>query len=659
MTRKRNNLSIKTRMLLSIIAVMLIGFSALGFFILRSSTSALNEVSHETVRNVAEGLVSDVKVDLERSAIEAKNLAGYFGFLANNSVINRTLVSEMVAKTLEDSAASVAQISTVWEPEAYDRKDAAYRGTRGTDSTGRLMYIYYKNGNSQELKTFPVGDTYEVGSSYEEVKNSKKPIISEPRYVEINGRSLYSCEIVTPIISSFGQFLGIVSFEVTTDGFQEAVSELIGSEMDICILSQDGICMAATNPELRAQPAQVPDEARQALAAGENYADTTGDEYRVYAPLTISGIDKNMSVSIGIPGMSPQARSTLIQGLIALIVTFTVILIIISIVASGIAGPIKKAAVYADKMAEGNMDFKIEIKDSSKEIGQLGRAFKNVKNAVEKMVTDVERTSRDIVAGNLAVRADTSEYPGEYGRIMGGLNSIMDSVGCLIKQIKESADNIAFTSQQLSGGSQGLAQGATEQAASIEEISATVNEIVEQTRVNSAGAATADDIAKKVHSEAEVGSKKMDQLLTALEEINKASSDVLNIIKTIEDIAFQTNLLSLNASVEAARAGIHGKGFAVVAGEVKNLAVKSADAAKETSALINTSIKKAKDGVVIGRDTRDTLTGIVDSIKKTTAAIEEIAEASKHQVEIIEGLNSGIEQISKVVQNNTATAEEG
>jgi methyl-accepting chemotaxis protein len=168
----------------------------------------------------------------------------------------------------------------------------------------------------------------------------------------------------------------------------------------------------------------------------------------------------------------------------------------------------------------------------------------------------------------------------------------------------------------------------------------------------------AKQLGEKVHSEAGLGSEKMKDLLAALEEINAASADIANIIKTIEDIAFQTNILALNASVEAARAGAHGKGFAVVAQEVKNLAVKSAAAAEETSGIIRKSIVKTKDGVGIGADMRQSLTDMVDNIGKAVDAISRIADESQRQVETIALLNAGLGEISRVVQVNTATAEE-
>jgi methyl-accepting chemotaxis protein len=220
------------------------------------------------------------------------------------------------------------------------------------------------------------------------------------------------------------------------------------------------------------------------------------------------------------------------------------------------------------------------------------------------------------------------------------------------------AGQLRAGAEQRAAGAPARAQGAAEQAAAMQEIVATVGTVVDRTRGNSKDALRSKKIVEQVHRQAEEGNEKMRRLLAALEGINQASSDISNIIKTIEDIAFQTNILALNASVEAARAGVHGKGFAVVAEEVKNLATKSAAAAKETNALINSSVMRAKDGAVIGGDMMKTLDDMMEGVRNALAAIKEIASESEEQVEIMDRINAGLNQISQVTQSNTATAEE-
>jgi methyl-accepting chemotaxis protein len=351
-------------------------------------------------------------------------------------------------------------------------------------------------------------------------------------------------------------------------------------------------------------------------------------------------------------------QSIMTQNIFIFVGCLVVLTASVLLTARFVVGQIRILTMYNGNLAEGNTDFKVATARRKDEFGTLGRSVRDIQLSLKKISMLLNYAAKDAVTGNLSVRVDVSKYPGDFGHIMDGTNKTNDSVCALIRGIRDAAVTVSEEAQQLSAGAQNVAQGSTEQAAAIQEISATVGEVLERTKDNAENADKTRVMYEKVSAEAEKGSEKMRQLLESLDAINKASAYMSNVIKLIEDIAFQTNILALNAAVEAARAGAHGKGFAVVAAEVKNLANKSANAAKETDELLNDSMRKSKQSFTIGEEMEKTLADILAGISASAGSIREIDEVCELQVKTIEQLNSGLEQISQIVQSNTATAEE-
>ncbi|SHH96830.1 methyl-accepting chemotaxis protein [Clostridium grantii] len=246
----------------------------------------------------------------------------------------------------------------------------------------------------------------------------------------------------------------------------------------------------------------------------------------------------------------------------------------------------------------------------------------------------------------------------EFGIVMNSFKKMTDKLNEVMTSINLSSDQVLIGANQLSNSSMALSQGATEQASSIEELTASMEEIFSQTKLNADNAKNAKEYAKEAKNNASTGSIQMKKMLQAMSDINESSNNISKIIKVIDDIAFQTNILALNAAVEAARAGQHGKGFAVVAEEVRNLAARSANAAKETTEMIEGSINKVEDGSKIANATADALNKIVDGVSKVADLVGNIANASSEQAVGVEQVNLGIAQIANVVQTTSATSEE-
>ena len=238
------------------------------------------------------------------------------------------------------------------------------------------------------------------------------------------------------------------------------------------------------------------------------------------------------------------------------------------------------------------------------------------------------------------------------------LKNVVDNLNTMFGEINVASGQVTSGSKQIAEGAQSLAQGSTEQAATVQELSSSMTEISSKTKTNAEMAGRAASLANTIKGNAEKGSGQMDEMMSAVKDINAASQSISKVIKVIDDIAFQTNILALNAAVEAARAGQHGKGFAVVAEEVRNLAAKSAEAAKDTGGLIANSIEKAELGARIADNTAASLVEIVSGINESTQIVNEIARSSEEQSMSIAQINTGIDQVSQVVQQNSATAQE-
>ena len=275
----------------------------------------------------------------------------------------------------------------------------------------------------------------------------------------------------------------------------------------------------------------------------------------------------------------------------------------------------------------------------------LGESLQN------EVVNSLEMLARGDLTFDVTPRDDQDAVRGALQKSCADLNEVMS-------QIHAGAEQMASGASQVTDSSQSLSQGATEQASSLEEISSSMAQLGDQTKTNAENASQANQLATVSQKAAEKGNNQMQEMVAAMAEINQSSQNISKINKVIDEIAFQTNLLALNAAVEAARAGKHGRGFAVVAEEVRSLAGRSSQAAKETAALIEGSAEKTTRGSDIANQTAESLNEIFASINQVSELVTEIASASNEQAQGIAQINQGLGQIDQVAQQTTANAEE-
>jgi len=318
--------------------------------------------------------------------------------------------------------------------------------------------------------------------------------------------------------------------------------------------------------------------------------------------------------------------------------------------------PMEEAANVMAAIADGNLDVTVNGYYMGS-FDVLKQAVNNMGSNFKQIVTEIATVTGEISKGNLNLN-DVSSFGGDFNVISDALNTIIRTLNTLLGDINNAAEQVNAGANQISDSSQSLAQGSTEQASSIQELTASMAEIADQTKNNAINANKARELATDVMGNADKGNRQMAEMQESMVAINKSSEDISKIIKVIDDIAFQTNILALNAAVEAARAGQHGKGFAVVAEEVRTLAARSADAARETTDLIEGSISKVAEGTKIADETANALDDIVGGIVEVNELIGNIAEASNEQATGIAQINTGVDQVAQVVQQNSATAEE-
>ncbi len=354
-----------------------------------------------------------------------------------------------------------------------------------------------------------------------------------------------------------------------------------------------------------------------------------------------------------------NARSAIILLVVISSVAAVIAVVISFLVASYMCRPLTPLTKFMMNVSTlGDINFPAEdiviMEQFSRSRDEMGQVIAAAVGFVRRII-EVGKALESVADGDLTrsipLLSDRDSMGLAFGKMLDNLNSMCG-------EISASSIQVATAASQVTAGAEALSSGATEQSASVEELSVAVAEVAERIKHTAQVAGEASDLANSIRDSAEESNQKMDAMMKAVTEISEASQSIRKIIGTIDEIAFQTNILAVNAAVEAAHAGKYGKGFSVVASEVRSLAAKSAEAAKDTERLIANSMEKAELGVLIAGETATSLSGIVSGINDNSHLVSEIARSSVEQSTNISQINGGLNQVSRVVQQNSVTAEE-
>lgn len=405
--------------------------------------------------------------------------------------------------------------------------------------------------------------------------------------------------------------------------------------------------------------------AKTVLTNGEKYTGVTkvmGHRYSVvYEPILDLNEEIVGSFFAGVSmSQSDQltARMIITTIIVAIIVITCSIFVIGTITNKMLIAPISEAKSIAETMNKGILSTTTsQYANADDEMGDFIKTLENTAGTLNQYVTDIKNVLSGMATGDFT-SSPSIQYIGDFAELTSSFNDINTQLSDIISNINRASNDVANGSSQISEGSKALSAGTQQQAEAVEELSATINVITGKIQNTAENAREAGKISKESNDRVGAQNEEIKNMLGAMEEIKEKSDKILNIIQAIDDIAFQTNILALNAAIEASRAGEAGKGFAVVADEVRGLAEKSAESARETNALIHSTISSVNKGIAIAENTSVTMKDVMDLSSKTNEYISQISEASSDQAESIKQVKIGIDRISAVVQHNSATAEQ-
>ena len=624
-----HKLSLRSQLLLVVVCIVLAGF-ALTLAVLTQRAATLQQTTAlKHVQELADKFSKQASVPLLKAVDTSRAMADALAAMQQTGHADRALANQMMREVLQSNPGYIS-VWTIWEPNAFDGRDAEYIGTEGHDNTGRYVTAVMR-GEGSSAVLGPVAG-YETEAYYQSPKANGKTALMEPFQYNLAGKQILQTAIAVPI-HIHGRFVGVAGVGVALAALQDLAYGISVYETGYAsILSNGGIFLGDKDPqnvgkklssEMGFEPHMV-ERLLSHMRSGQSQQIEFNDPLLgnaqatvMQVPMTFEGVDTPWSFLATVPTDKILEEIRALQwlaaglGLLSIVLTSLGLAVAVDrLVLRPIGGEPSDAAALAEQVAQGNLTHKVHLR------------------------------------------------AGDDFSLMYQLHRMQQSLQQLVAKVREGAQNVAAASAQISSGNADLSSRTEEQASALEETAASMEELGSTVRQNADHAVDANRLAQDASVIAQQGGASVGQVIQTMQGIDESSRKIADIIGVIDGIAFQTNILALNAAVEAARAGEQGRGFAVVAGEVRSLAQRSAEAAKEIKQLINDSVQRVTIGSDQVNEAGAMMERVVTAIQSVSTLFQEISAASHEQSAGVSQVGEAITNMDQTTQQNAALVEE-
>lgn len=629
--------TIKGKITVSVLALVIISLSLLGIISSYLNNSSTNSTLKRNMNATAR--VSAERVEWEITSY--KNLAEDLGMTAR-------LASD--AASVEDKKAIVDERVKVNELVYGDI----------LDSTGASIFTGESHADADYFQAAMRGSSFVAEPIISEDQSSLEVRIAAPLWKDgTHGTEVVGAIYLVPEESFLNDIMDAVNVSANGSAYMlDSEGNVIAHKNEELVKIKDNsIKDAETNSKLK-PVAKLEKKMINGETGFGSYKYGGVKKIMAYTPIENSN-DWSIAITAPISDFNIETIVGMVITILIVIISIIVAVFMVRRLADNIGTPINLCAERLTALAKGDLHTEVPVIASKDETLILANATEDIVSDMKKIIGDVDYILGEMSENNFGVHSRAREsYIGDFKGILEAVRKIKYSLTDTINHIKESSEQVGLGSTQLADGAQSLAEGATDQAASVQELLATVNDVAEQVQRNTEHAVTMNKKTMEIGEQANASSAYITEMTKAMGKISEASMQISNIIQTIEEIADQTNLLSLNASIEAARAGEAGRGFAVVAGEIGHLANQCTDAVEDTRKLIQAALSEVESGNRIADEMAGVLQGVIDGMDEIVKAVEAVAENSNEQNVSMQQVNDAIEIISEVVQTNSAAAEQ-